>query len=37
MPYLNLELHRDWKTNGYLKIPHFFPTKEVEDLQTWGL
>ena len=35
MPYLNLELHRDWKTNGYLKISHFFPADEVADLQTW--
>ena len=35
MPYLNLELHRNWKTKGYLKILHFFSAKEVENLQTW--
>ena len=35
MSYLNPELHRDWKTNGYLKIPRFFAAEEVEDLQAW--
>jgi len=35
MSYLNPELHRDWKTNGYLKIPRFFSTEEVGYLHTW--
>ena len=35
MSYLNPELHRDWKTDGYLKIPCFFSTEEVDDLHAW--
>ena len=35
MAYLNSALHRDWQNNGYLKIPGFFSTEEVKDLQTW--
>ncbi len=35
MAYLNSALHQDWKTNGYLKIPGFFSTEEVDALQTW--
>ena len=35
MSYLNSELHRDWKTNGYLKIPRFFSAEEVANLQAW--
>ena len=33
MSHLNPGLHRDWKTNGYLKIPRFFSAAEVNDLQ----
>ena len=33
--YLNSGLHRDWKNNGYLKIPGFFSAEEVDDLQAW--
>lgn len=32
---LSSQLHQDWQTNGYLKIPSFFSEKEVEALQTW--
>ena len=35
MSYLNPELHKAWKNNGYLKIPRFFSTAQVADLQTW--
>jgi len=35
MSHLKLEDHRNWKTNGYLKIPGFFPTEEVKNLQAW--
>ena len=35
MSYLNPALHKDWKTNGYLKIPRFFSAEEVGDLQAW--
>lgn len=35
MSHLKLEDHRNWKTNGYLKIPGFFPTEEVKNLQVW--
>ena len=35
MSHLNPEHHRNWKTNGYLKIPRFFAPGEVRDLQTW--
>ena len=35
MSHLNPEDHRNWKTNGYLKIPGFFPTEEVKNLQAW--
>ena len=35
MPHLNPELHKDWKTNGYLKIPRFFSAEEVVALQAW--
>ena len=35
MSHLKLEDHRNWNTNGYLKIPSFFPTEEVKSLQAW--
>ena len=35
MFYLNSGHHKDWKTNGYLKIPSFFSAEEVGDLQAW--
>lgn len=35
MSYMNPEFRRDWKNNGYLKIPGFFSAEEVNDLQDW--
>ena len=35
MAYLNSGHHRDWENNGYLKIPGFFYSEEVDALQTW--
>ncbi len=35
MPHLNSERHQNWETDGYLKIPRFFSTEEIADLQTW--
>ena len=35
MLHLNSERHQNWETDGYLKIPRFFSTKEIADLQTW--
>ena len=35
MSYLNPALHKNWKTNGYLKISRFFSAEEVGDLQAW--
>ena len=33
MSHLNPVLQKDWKNNGYLKIPTFFSAAEVNDLQ----
>lgn len=35
MTYLNSELHRNWKNNGYLKIPKFFNSAEIDVLENW--
>ena len=35
MAYLNSGHHRNWENNGYLKIPGFFYSEEVDALQTW--
>ena len=36
MSHLNPVLQKDWKNNGYLKIPAFFSAAEVNDLQGWA-
>ena len=36
MSHLNPVLQKDWKNNGYLKIPTFFSAAEVNDLQGWA-
>ncbi len=34
MTYLNSAIYCDWENNGFLKIPGFFSTEEIDALQT---